>query len=695
MRGVVKRAGWVPRLGAGLLLAAASLRGQTAPPSPALPLLTNISELRRLTTNDPGREFRIQGTVTCSLPKQNSFVIQESGAGLYLLNAEPPASPLPLPGYRLEVEGLARLGVARVSRITPLGQSPLPAPERPSWDQLMNGSLDCCYVDLLGVVESISSPRSNGWSRVSFRTPDGILRLDLRRDGIRPRPLEDCLNAVIRLRGCWFTARDIASSRLKVGQGRMSDVEIYIEQPAPENPFALPLLRAGDLTRFNPDLSAMRRVRVQGTIVFSRWTDYFLMDGEDGLRFLAQEPLGLRAGDRVEVVGFPQLSAAAPVLRGALVRKLGAAPLPAPRPLSPSELNEPRHDSTRVSIEGTLAQLRHKPDSQTLEMQADNWRFIARLAAPPEAVRSLQIGSRLKLTGVYCAQGGYEALGSDVAPIDLLLSTPADIQVLSTPPWWTLERLLVLVGLLSALVGAMALWVTQLRRRVELRTGELRAEIQGRQEAELLRTMEAERSRIARDLHDDLGSDITEIGMLASRARSLAGTEAERCRYLEQMESKTRGMVDALEGIVWAMNPAHDSLASVISYFSFYADRFLALANIRCQFDSDASLPGAAPALSARVRHNLFLAFKEALANIVRHSGATQAAIEARFEAGRLRLKVSDNGRGLATPPSGAGHDGLANMRRRIEAIGGEFTLSSAPGTGTSLVFQIPLPQAL
>src|SRR6185503_7867971 len=102
----------------------------------------------------------------------------------------------------------------------------------------------------------------------------------------------------------------------------------------------------------------------------------------------------------------------------------------------------------------------------------------------------------------------------------------------------------------------------------------LRAQIQERQKAEHQRLVEQERARIAHDLHDELGADITEISMLATRARSDGQGGAEGRRCLEQMTDKTRQMVGKLEEIVWAMNPEHDSLGALVSYFSYFADRF-------------------------------------------------------------------------------------------------------------------------
>jgi signal transduction histidine kinase len=184
------------------------------------------------------------------------------------------------------------------------------------------------------------------------------------------------------------------------------------------------------------------------------------------------------------------------------------------------------------------------------------------------------------LTGTYCAQGEYKVIGPDVAALDLFLNSPAGIKVLSTPPWWTLQRLLMLVGVLVCLLMATLLWITLLHRKVEQRTAELSAQIHEREHVEHLRAMEQERSRIAQDLHDQLGSDITAVGMLVERTKFNRASDEQRAHYMEQLGETARAMVSTLDEIVWAMNPQHDSLASLVGYLGGFAERFLALANI-------------------------------------------------------------------------------------------------------------------
>ena len=583
---------------------------------------------------------------------------------------------------------VAELDVAQAQPAARLDTEKLSEPVRPTWQQLMNGSLDTQEIEIRGLIESLTS-RKDGWVVVNLRTKDGVLKVVLLRAGIKGASLEENANAIIRVRGRLSVDRDPATQRVISGQIRMRDAEVIVDQPALADWFAVPATTVAALTRSDTNYNAFRLVKVTGQIIHVRSRVYFLMDGRDGLRFVADKPLGLEAGDLVEVAGYPDvLSAAAPVLRGAVARKTGRAPLPEPKRLSTADLIRPVFDSTWVQVEGVLAGVKQTGPDLVLEIQAGQWRFWARLVAGKESVPPLRVGSRLELTGAYCAQGEYKVIGQDVAALDLLLNSPANIKVLARPPWWTLKKLFVVVGLLAGVLMMALLWITLLNRQVRLRTAELETQIQERQRVEHQHAMEQERARIAQDLHDELGSDITEISMLAARAKSASALVENRSQHLEQLSAKSRGMIAALDEIVWAMNPAHDSLASLMSYFCLYADRFLGLANIAWRLEGKPEPVDYV--MDSRHRHQLFLAFKEALTNVVRHSRATEVRLSIQVTDGELRLAIADNGRGLPLSEPTEEMDGVANMRARIEKLGGRFEIVSEPGRGTTLKFFVP-----
>jgi len=672
--------------------------GDTNVSQGTFPMLTTAAAVNQMKREEAERGYpvKIQGVVICVVSNRPAFIVQDATRAAYVVVDSKVISELPQVGTYLEVEGKTDKGsfapIVRARQINILGLGNMPEPMQPTWDQLMNGSLDDQWVEIRGIVEqSVSRPAGypSGWSKITLRTPGGVLWLDLWLVGSDIEDLGNYEDAVIRLRGCLFVAWSAAAHQLELGHIRMYVDSIVVDQPPPADEFSAPMKRAAELTLFDPQANAFQRVKVSGQILHMKSRDYFMMDGTNGVRFVLRRPVELHTGDLVEAVGYPELSGAAPLLRQAVARKTGHAALPEPQNLSPDELPSAIYDSTRVRIEGLLMSSRSTATNLVLEIQSGSWRFLARVNVKKVSPPVLRIGSQLALVGVYVAQGGNRALGDDAAPFDLLVHSPLDIEVLSQPSWWTLQRLLVAMGVLICALAVMALWITQLHRQVEKRTTELETQIQNRQRVEHQRTMEQERARIAHDLHDELGSGITEIGMLAARAKSASAPDEKRNEHLEQMGGRAREMVTALDEIVWAMNPAHDSLASLVSYFSLYADRFLGLANIAWRLEGPSA--SAELAVDSRRRHQLFLVFKEALTNVVRHSGATEVRLGFQAEQGELRLIIADNGRGLPLNARTGEMNGVDNMRERIEKLAGKFEIRGEAGKGTSLRIQVPL----
>jgi signal transduction histidine kinase len=344
-------------------------------------------------------------------------------------------------------------------------------------------------------------------------------------------------------------------------------------------------------------------------------------------------------------------------------------------------------------------------DQRTLELQAGLQRFIARLQNPSPAganavnlhrgqrtpVLDLPLGSRLALTGVYAGTGGNLPTGSDVASFELLLNSAEDILVLTRPSFWTLPRLLVVVVALVGILSAALVWVRLLHHKVRQRTAQLRKEINERQNAEHQRMLAHERARIARDLHDDLGTSLTEISMLATASPGLELAANESAQRMESIATKSRTLLYALDELVWAVDPERDTLASVARYLASYSEEYLAGLKVACRVHIPNSFPD--QVVSGKVRHHLFLAVKEALNNAVRHGGATEIGFGVRLLENRLLILIKDNGSGFDTFGRSNGH-GLSNLRTRLEDLHGRCELESTPGAGTTVCLQLPLPAA-
>jgi signal transduction histidine kinase len=447
-------------------------RGTNDSPQP----LPTIQMVRRMKAEEAkaGHPLKVRGVVTCVQADHDAFAMQDASGGLYVINSPETHSSLPRLREFVEVEGITIPGAAQARKITRLGWGLMPEPVRPSWDQLMNGSLDTRYVEIRGTLDTFSH-RKNGWTRVNFRTRDGTLRMDLLRTGVKPGTLEEYQGAVVRLRGCLFGSWDIASGRVKAAHIRMSDVEVFVDEPAGLDLFSLPIQSVTSLTRFDPEADVFRRAKVAGQIVFVNGPDHFLMDGAEGLRFTVSDTLRFEVGDQVEVVGFPELASGRLSLRGAVARKTGEAPLPPPRRLTADELMAVTHDATRICVEATLAGVKNLTNNVLLELQTGPWRLIARINTQVATTPVFRPGSTLELTGIYSLGWAFTSLGGDFAPIELLVVSPTDIRVLATPPWWTSRRLTYVAGGLGFMAAIMFLWVTLLRRKVEERTTEVRA----------------------------------------------------------------------------------------------------------------------------------------------------------------------------------------------------------------------------
>lgn len=201
--------------------------------------------------------------------------------------------------------------------------------------------------------------------------------------------------------------------------------------------------------------------------------------------------------------------------------------------------------------------------------------------------------------------------------------------------------------------------------------------------------LSAERTRIARDMHDEVGARLAQLAILQDTfARDYPLPDGARAD-LAQLATTARQAVAALDAVVWTVNPQNDTLASLADYLAQAASDYLAPLRISCRIDTPMDWPEVE--IGAQVRHSLALAFKEALQNIVKHAHATEVYLTLRHESGQFIVSLADNGRGLPLQASGLGKDGLSNMSSRLSAMGGSCEVRQRQSTGTEVEMRIPL----
>ncbi|HEU6447542.1 MAG TPA: two-component regulator propeller domain-containing protein [Verrucomicrobiae bacterium] len=256
--------------------------------------------------------------------------------------------------------------------------------------------------------------------------------------------------------------------------------------------------------------------------------------------------------------------------------------------------------------------------------------------------------------------------------------TGSILEITVQPQFWqTLWfRTAVILFLLGAIVGIVRYISTQ----------KLQRELQRHKQKEAL---ERERARIARDLHDQLGANLTQVALLGEMAEADKDFPDEIESHAKQISQTARETTHALDEIVWAINPSNDTLEGLASYACKYAQEYLALANIRYRVDVPAQLP--ARPIPPEVRHNVFLAFKEAVNNVVKHSEATETRIRLFVRPREFIFEIEDNGKGISSLKGKEHRSGLRNMRKRMEDIQGQFEIAAGKENGTIIKLTVPI----
>jgi signal transduction histidine kinase len=252
--------------------------------------------------------------------------------------------------------------------------------------------------------------------------------------------------------------------------------------------------------------------------------------------------------------------------------------------------------------------------------------------------------------------------------------------------WWFLS--LCILAAVGAVSG-VARFVTRYKMQKKLT------------QLEQQRAVERERARIARDVHDELGARLTRIsyqgGIAKLSLKDAAGIE----QHIDQMSAAAREAVSSLHEIIWAADPQNDSLEGLLGHIGHYAEEFFNACGIRSEVITPKFIPG--HHISARVRHDLFLAVKEAMNNAAKHANPGRVLIQIEIRAKEFEIVVTDDGCGFDQDWTGegpgkashSGYHGLSNMHERLRNIHGKCAVESRKGRGTVVRFTIPLHEEL
>jgi PAS domain S-box-containing protein len=444
-------------------------------PAPSkLPTLTHVDQVRNLTIEEAHRSYpvRLHGVVTYYNWDTQDLFIQDSTGGIWVDPGK--TKPALHSGESVQVEGFSNVGDFAPdithAQFRSLGDAPMPRPQRATGDELASGRLDSQWIELEGVVRSVSQ-RDRGLILNVF---SGAYECSVFVLNYLSLPA-DIVDGKVRVRGVVAGVYDSSSTRLvgfQVLTPGWSDVQV-LEKPTPAM-WSAPVRPMGQFLRLTLDGAFTHRVHVQGVVTFQQVGKSLCIRGSDGALLIHTTQLTpLKPGDQIQATGFPALTNFSAIMRDAIFRKIGDGPPPEPVDVDPDKLAVGTQNADLIRLSARLLNRTTRPGEEGLELQADavNFRAVLRTDGNSDPFASLRTGSVLRLTGVLVVEAdeNHEPKG-----FEILLRSPADVVVLELPSWWTPRHALLALSLLGVVMLLALGWITALRRRVRLQTQALR-----------------------------------------------------------------------------------------------------------------------------------------------------------------------------------------------------------------------------
>jgi signal transduction histidine kinase len=466
-------------------------------------------------------------------------------------------------------------------------------------------------------------------------------------------------------------------------------VPIIVLNPPPADSDSLPIRLVGSLLAFSPASAWGHRVRVRGVVTRQDpGTFVFMRDSSGALRIQTKQTERLEPGDEIDVLGFPKYGSFIPALEDATFQKRSSGTPPAPIDLPTLEAAF-EHQADLVAVVATLTDVQRLPDGWIFKLQKDGTPFNA-------AARFGDVGSSNWRPGsVVRASGICSVLGDDTELVlsgiwhpqtfELLLRSPADLQILQAPPWWT-PRHIILALLAATGASVLVTGTVMLLARRRLRE---QANRRAMAEAEFAAIL-SERNRVAREIHDTLAQGLVATSVhLRLAKKSINGSSEPLTHHLDAAQDLVRDSLEEARNSIWNMR----------SQILETSDLAGALGGILRQMADGSELKtglevrGRPRRLSPVFENNILRVGQEAISNAVRHAAARSVSVTLTFGEKDFELSVEDDGRGFGPDkaPPGKGGFGLVGMRERADHIKGDLQIHSAPDRGTRITLRLPL----
>lgn len=648
-------------------------------------------------------------------PSEAELIVQDETGRTMLFNRRP---PVPVRrGDLLNVSGYCSVSPngetwSQALSITPTGNVPPPETSDIALSELNKPENAFLSVRISGNVFSVTADEFDD-NYVIIMLCDGeatvpvaVTRSAFEKSGVRP-------DATIRLSGRYW--RSLSGTRKYTGPSVVHDASTPIEilSSPPADPFSAPALER----RFyrTPDEIARMGPRTLGGRVIAAWGNDRLMVKAEGGRIVNITMMGGSAsphvGDTGVFVGYPYTDLMRINLMRARFQPRALPDLPAdadePIELSADGLIAANMLTTNgkwvVSCHGKLLRLSGTVQSLPMETSPEQRIYITSgshqvpidVSTCRDAIHRLSVGSEIEVTGRCLLETDNwrtDNLFPHIRGFAVIVRSADDIRVTKTPPWWTLVRLLTIIGvILAGLVGALV-WVFALHRLAERRGRELyqakRAQIAERQTREITELRMQDRTRLAVELHDTISQNLTGATMQMGTAVQLIESDQE-AQALHHLDIATRTLDscrEELRNCIWDLRSNTLDEKDLNEAIRKTVQRLVGEAKLQIRFNIPREK------LSDNTVHALMQIVRELATNAVRHGGASEIRIAGALENGMLFCSVSDNGCGFDPdnrPGLADGHFGLQGIEERIDELDGELKIESRRHEGTRAAFRI------
>jgi signal transduction histidine kinase/CheY-like chemotaxis protein len=446
-----------------------------------LPVLTTAHAVHRLSQQEAKRGYplRLRAVVTYFNVNGQQLVVQDETAGIYVYAGD---SKLPVlrVGQLVELEGTSGPGdfapIVTSPRVRVIGEQALPEPMPVDIEQLLTGVADSTWVELDGIVHSITIVGGRPWLGVT----SGSHQFQVDVAGAKEVP-QSMLYSRIRVRGVcaprFNFRRQILGIQVRVPDPRF--IEVLAAAPA------LQAKQLEQLLQYAPDSRGDDPSRVRGTVLLTHPTGpTYISDATGGVVVNNHTEIRLGIGDLVEVTGFTEPGAFNPILRDAQLRVVGKGQVPEAALVTAQDILDEGWDAKLLKLDARVIDVVPSQADKRLVLEAGSLLFSARLLAGELPL--LERGSVVRVIGISSLEA--PGFGQTVPRgFSLLLRSPSDIEVLVGAPWWTAERTFRVVTVLSVVALLAFGWIVMLRRRVQQQTRDL---LQAKEAAE-----EANRSK--------------------------------------------------------------------------------------------------------------------------------------------------------------------------------------------------------